>query len=198
MPHGSVHQVVRRPATSAEPAVRNSTPRASSSDRVRSRSSHSRPMCVSPGRVIGWCARVGAARDRGFGILDELEHVVAGPEADDGGLEDNRGRDELAHVVLVGLACRPVGRREHLQAEYVASTTRWRRPHRGRTRRRGRIQSAFGSEPDFGGDGPIGGGALERFVVTLVLIGVALRERGDGLVEDPSVAQVRRDGDPVA
>src|SRR6185437_10386939 len=48
VPHGSWHQVVLSPATSAMPFVRNTTPRPSRSERVAARSSQTMPRCVMP------------------------------------------------------------------------------------------------------------------------------------------------------
>ena len=109
MPQGSQHHVVRRPATFAIPEVRKATPRSFQFGACR-------------GEVLADQADVRETdvRDRrttfagrgdvGGGIFDELDDAVVRTEADDGGPDDDRRREELTHVLLDPRAFHRVGR----------------------------------------------------------------------------------------
>src|SRR5437667_1141793 len=76
-PHGSRNQVVRRPATSARPAVRNSTPLSSSSARVCSMSSHTSPTWLIP---LSTSARpCGCAGASGYSISSSTRSPASVP-----------------------------------------------------------------------------------------------------------------------
>ena len=118
VPHGSRHQVVRRPATSAIPAVRNSTPRASSSAPRRGDvvAHHADMGDADPGdrRPSG---SGGATSAAGYSMSSMTRSSCPNPTI--AAVHDDRRRDELAHVALDLLALHAVRRRQHRETEDV-------------------------------------------------------------------------------
>src|ERR1700722_10554707 len=73
----------------------------------------------------------------------------------------------------------------------VGSVTPWSRP-------RPMGEALRPSQSGLGDDPPVGGGSLEGLIVALVLVGVGLGKRDNGIVECLAGSQVGGDGDPVA